>query len=137
MKNLGYRPRVDGPVVAGVDTPAVKTEAMAGAASYSATSEGAIVVTLRVKPGARLGGDGSAATRVVVTGGDAVTVPEAEVSLTEALTGARELRIPVRIAEGARKGEHSVTVRVTFQSRKGDAGQAEQTVELRVPVVVQ
>lgn len=137
MKGLGYRPNVDGPIAAGVETPAVKAEAKAGAAGYGAKSEGAIVVQLNVKSGNRLGGDGNGATRVVVTGNDAVTVPEPEVRVTEAVTGSREVRIPIRIAEGARAGEQTVTVRITFQSRKGNASETEQSVELRVPVVVQ
>lgn len=90
-----------------------------------------------MKPGNRLGGDGNGATRVVVTGTDAVTVSEAEVQVTEAVTGTREVRVPIRIAEGAKPGQQTVTVRITFQNRKGSASEAEQSVELRVPVVVQ
>lgn len=137
VQGLGYRPSQDGPVVAGVETPAVKVEAKAGAAGHRAGSEGAITVTLKTRAGNRLGGDGQVATRVVVVGTDAVVAPTPEASVAEGVTGDRELSIPIRIAEKASAGEQTVTVRVTFQSRKGDKSEAEQTVELRVPVVVQ
>jgi hypothetical protein len=137
VQGLGYRPSQDGPVVAGVETPAVKVEARAGAAGHRAGAEGAITVKLSAKAGARLGGDGQAATRVAVVGTDMVVVPTPEAQVAEAVTGDRELTIPIRIAEKASAGEQTVTVRITFQSRKGDKSEAEQTVELRVPVVVQ
>lgn len=137
VRNLGYRPSLHGPVTASVETPAAKVEASAGAAGYAAKAEGAIVVTLHPQAGHRLGGEGQAATRVAVTGTDQVTAPTPEVQVTEAVTGKREVRVPIRIAEGARAGEQTVTVRITFQGRKGSASEAERTVELRVPVVVQ
>lgn len=115
----------------------MKADAKAAAATYRAGQEGALTVTLNVKSGNRLGGDGNGATRVVVTGTDAVTVPNAETRVGEAVTGSRELTIPIRIGERAAAGEQTVTVRITFQSRRGDASEAEQTVELRVPVVIQ
>jgi hypothetical protein len=82
-------------------------------------------------------GDGQAATRVAVVGTDAVVAPTPESQVAEGVTGNRELSIPIRIAEKASAGEQTVTVRITFQNRKGDKSEAEQTVELRVPVVVQ
>lgn len=137
VQGLGYRPSQDGAVAASVETPAVKVDAKAGAAGYRAGSEGAITVTLNAKSGNRLGGDGQAATRVTVVGTEAVTVPTPEAQVAEGVTGNRELSIPIRIAEKASAGEQTVTVRITFQSRKGDKSETEQTVELRVPVVVQ
>ena len=134
VRGLGYRPNVDGPVVASVDSPSVKAEAKAAAATYRPGTQGAITVTLNVKSGNRLSGDGQVATKVAVSGSAPVTVPEPEVRVAEAMTGSRELSIPIHIAEGAAAGEQTVVVRITFQNRKGDASEAEQTVELRVPV---
>lgn len=130
---LGYRPSVEGPVSAVADTPAASVRASAG--PVKAGADGEVVVTLTPKNGNRLGGDGQAATKVVVVGTDAVASGEAKVA--EAVTAAREVKLSVKVAAGAKAGEQTVVVRVTFQARKGDASAAEQTVELRVPVVVQ
>lgn len=132
---LGYRPSVEGPVSAVADTPAASVRA--SARPVKAGADGEVVVTLTPKDGNRLGGDGQAATKVVVVGTDAVTVASGEAKVAEAVTAAREVKLPVKVAAGARAGEQTVVVRVTFQARKGDASAPEQTVELRVPVVVQ
>ena len=139
IKQLKYRPSLDGAVGAGVDTPGLKAEARSADAQLRAKADGALVVTLVPKAGHQLGGEGQTPTKVEVVGTDAVKVPEGQgqVSIGEALTAKRELRIPIRIDPKATAGEQLVTVKVTFQSKAGGKAAAERTVEFRVPVVVQ
>ncbi len=137
VQGLGYRPTVDGPISAIADTSAVAIKAKAGAAGHAAGATGEVVVKLSPKAGNRLGGEGQVATKVVVTGTDMVQVPNGEVRVAEALSADREVKIPIRIKDGATAGEQVVVVRVTFQARSGDTSAAEQTIELRIPVVIQ
>lgn len=132
---LGYRPTVEGAVSAVADGPTATVRACAQA--VKAGADGEVVVTLTPKEGNRLGGEGQAATKVVVVGTDAVTVANGEAKVAEAVTAAREVKLAIKVAAGAKAGEQTVVVRVTLQARKGAASEAEQTVELRVPVVVQ
>lgn len=138
ISQLKYRPGVDGSVVAADDRSAVKVEARSADAAYRAKSEGEIVITLGPKSGHQLGGEGLTPTKIEVVGTDKVSIPEGrgQVSVAEALTANRELRIPIKVEPKTPAGEQLVTVKVTFQSKKGDKSAAEQTVELRVPVVV-
>jgi hypothetical protein len=138
VKQLKYRPNVDGSVAGGVDTPAMKVEARAADAEHRSKSEGAIVVTIMPKDGFRLGGDGATPTKVEVVGTEKVTVPagQAQVSVAEGLTAKRELRIPIAVGEKTPGGEQLVTIKVTFQGARGMKKQEERTVEFRVPVVV-
>lgn len=132
VTKLGYRPSVEGAVSAVADAPAASVRACAQA--VKAGADGEVVVTLTPKEGQRLGGEGQAATKVVVVGTDAVTVANGEATVADAVTAAREVKLAIK---GVKAGEHTLVVRVTFQARKGATSAAEQTVELRVPVVVQ
>lgn len=138
VAQLKYRPSLDGVVSAGVDTPALQAEARSADATLGAKAEGAIVITLAPKTDQRLGGEGHVPTKVEVVGTEQVTVPEGQgtVSIPDALTEKRELRVPIRVGEKAAAGEQLVTVKVTFQSKRGNRSQPEQTIELKVPVVV-
>jgi hypothetical protein len=138
VRQLKYRPSLDGVVSAGVETPALKAEARSADAALGKKSDGAIVITLAPKTDQRLGGEGHVPTRIEVVGTEHVTVPEgkAQVSIEEALTESREVRVPIRVGEQAAAGEQVVTVKVTFQSKRGNRSQPEETIELKVPVVV-
>jgi hypothetical protein len=139
MKGLGYQPSQDGAVGAMVDAPAMTATARSGAAGYGAGADGQITINLAAKEGHRLGGDGQAATRIVVVGTEAVKATTAETKVSDAVaaTQAREVKVPIKVVQGVKPGEQVVIVRITFQSRKGDTSLVEQTVELRVPVTVQ
>ncbi len=132
VSGLGYKPSVEGAIGAFADTPAATVQARVGAKALAAGADGEVVVTLAPKEGQQLGG-----AKVVVVGTDAVTVGDGETKVADAITAAREVKVAVKVAAGAKAGEQTVVVRVTFQARKGATSAAEQTVELRVPVVVQ
>jgi hypothetical protein len=138
VAQLKYRPGIDGPVSAATETSAVSVAARSAEPAHRAKSEGAIVITLGPKAGHQLGGEGLTPTKIEVVGTEKVTIPEGQgqVSVPEALTASREVRIPIKIEPKTPDGEQLVTVKVTFQSKRGDKSAAERTVELRVPVVV-
>lgn len=107
------------PVDVKVESAKLDIHATSNQVSYKKGAKGKIQIILNPKAGQTIGGKGLKATKVVLSGDDAISLSKTSKELQGKLKGKESIVLPIAIKKKASKGVHNVTVTVHYEAKGG------------------